>query len=386
MNTHSVWVVLALLLVICRSPVEAANFNKPKAITTVNPFATFVDVEGANPRLCIPRDGRVIALRGYKYPDKDYKSFTTNRERTTMNLIRSMWAVINQNLDPTKRDREKFQQWMTKFVTAINSGYYSKINNSERVDAKYRFADGKSGPDPSYGAKIALLNAAYLVSIVDSLGYWEPGQRQSVIAWGNNLYPQTLKDRRGRPLSKQSKDNVALRAAAYIAWGAVSGTQEPVDYAKKSYISALEPIGNDGAYLHWLKKADTAWKVDQAFREDDKTVGLLVLAAHIAKKTGTDFYSLKNDDGMELKDAIAWLLKAHFSPAETAESELLKDQLRIGAGLDVSHWSWTPIYFNDFPKDELANQLMEKSDIYRPSNGYHHRESMGPVSCLFDRR
>ena len=357
--------------------------NTVQPIKSVNPPRSVVGVIEGKVENCKLSHNRLSRFRYYQYPANDYKAFTGNRHLTTMNLVWSMHAVTVQMLNPETRDELKYKEWLKKFTKALQAGYYSEIKDG-KTNKMFVFGDGKGTPDPSYGAQIALLAASYLVSITDQFNLWESGQRQVVIDWGNKLYPLTTIDRKQRSLSQQSKDNVAMRALAYSAWGLVSGAEEPLVLAEKAYREGIKPIKDDGEYLHWLLKKDSAYSVNQAFREDDKTVGFLILSAHFAMKAGFDFYNLSNGRGKTIHDAVDWLLKAHFEPEKTRVADRLIDQAKMGDGMDVNDWAWTVIYASDFRTTDLGTKIEKLSLSFKPYGGYYHSGDMGPLSCLYD--
>lgn len=302
-----------------------------------------------------------------------------------MQLVWSAQMLMVQSLNPQQRDTTKIRQWISKFVSALKDGNYSKVMHTS-VQAKNVFQGGKGTPEPSYGAHIGLLNIAMLVSVVDELNLWESGERQVVIDWGNKLYPRALRSRTNKQLKIQWIDNRALAAATHVAWGLVSGSQEILDFGIELYDASIAIIKGDGEFNYILNIAQQAWRVDEAFKEDDKSVGYLVLAAHFAKKANIDLYSKANKKGKTIHDAVAWILKAHFNPEETNQKRLLLKQKRIGAGLEPRHWAWTVVYGVDFGDTPLGIELTAKSDEYWYEGGYWHHGSMGPLSCLFDRR
>ena len=365
--------------------VQAANWNKSKskpAVSSVNPVE-IIDITSASNTLCKAEATKTKPYARYKYPQFNYEEFTTSREATTNRLAHSMQAVTVTLLNSDTRDFDGFQGWLKKFVTAIDQGYYSKVDT--RKPKKTATAYGS--PDPGYGAKVVLLAAANLISVADSLGFWRGDQRDKVIDWGNRLYSLSKIDRLGRSLSKQGADNVAFRASTYISWGLVAGVPEAVSYGKKAFSTAMNYVNQDGSLLFWSRKAEKASNPREAFREDDKTVGLLVLAAHVAKKAGDDLYAAENRKGKTLHDAVAWVIKANISPQETKQADFLATQQLISTGMRYWHWSWTPIYATDFPDTKLGSRVGELSDKYRTDvSGYYHFESMGPTSCVYDRR
>ena len=378
----SLLVVLSLAVM----SVQAANWNnksrfKP-AVSSANPVE-IIDITSTPNALCKADGTRTRPFANYGYPQFNYEEFKSSRESTTNKLAASMHAVTVTLLNSDTRDSEGFQRWVVKFIKAIDDGYYSKVDISKPKKTAVLYG----GADPGYGAKIVLLAAANLVSVVDSLDFWQDGQREKVIDWGNKLYPQTKVDRAGRTLSQQGADNVAFRAAAYLSWGLVAGVPDAVEYGTRSFKTALNYVARDGSLLFWSKKAERASNPREAFREDDKTIGLLVLAAHIAQRGGDDLYSLQNKRGKTLHDAVGWTIKANINPEQTNQADFLATQQLITTGLRYWHWSWTPIYANDFRETELGMRVGELSDKYRTDiSGYYHFESMGPTSCLYDRR
>jgi len=365
--------------------VQAANWNKSKAkpiVSSINPVE-IIDVASAPNTLCRPDGTKTKPYANYKYPQFNYEEFTTSREATTNKLAHSMHAVTVTLLNTDTRDVDGFQRWIKKFVAAIDDGYYSKVDTSKGK----KTATSYGTPDPGYGAKVVLLASANLVSVVDSLGFWRGDQREKVIEWGNRLYSLSKIDRSGRSLSRQGADNVAFRASTYISWGLVAGVPEAVSYGKQAFNVAMNYVDDDGSLLFWSLKSDRASNPREAFREDDKTIGLLVLAAHVAKKAGDDLYSSENRKGKTLHDAVAWTIKANISPQKTEQADFLATQQLISTGMRYWHWSWTPIYATDFPDTKLGSRVGELSDKYRTDvSGYYHFESMGPTSCVYDRR
>jgi len=371
--------------------VQAANWNKSKVadikITSDREPVQIVDIEGAQGQLCsVPSTfQRAFQFRGFKYPDQDFPAWTPNRDDEAMQMVWSAQALMVQSLDPQQRDEDQIKQWISKFVAALEKGNYSKISYTQ-PKAEYVFEGGKGSPDPTYGINIGLLNVAMLVSVIDGLDLWEAGQREVVVEWGNKAYPLGLRNSRNMSLKNQWIDNRTLGAVAHVAWGLVSGSKEILDSGIKLYESGIGIIKADGEFNYILKIAQRAWRVDQAFREDDKSVGLLVLAAHFAKQAGIDLYSKTNKKGQTIHDAVSWILRAHFTPEQTNQKRKLLKQKRIGSGLAPRHWAWTVVYVKDFGDTPVGKQLLEKSDQYFPRGGYWHHESMGPISCLFDRR
>ena len=359
---------------------SAGNWNKPKSLKQNRDPSSIISLSNVNDDNCKLVAQQISPFRYYNYPPNDYKEFTPNREFETMNLVRSMQAAIVQTLNEEMRDEQKLKIWISKFVSALNKDNYSGITHS---GAWERFDHGKAGvPDPNYGANIAILTSAYLLSVIDELALWEENQRETIVEWGNKLVPLTKKHPKGFPLEKQGKDNVALMAATYIAWGLVAGSKEAIDLGKISYGIVLEEISEDGSYEFYQASAKNRSLNNQFLREDDKTIGLLVNAAHLAQYAGLDLYGKKNKRGKTVHDAVDWLMLAHFEPEKTKSAKFLMQQQRIGAGLVNYHWGWTAIYANDFPDRALSR----KSDELKPYGGWYHRESMGPTSCLFDRR
>lgn len=359
---------------------QGKDWSKPKALKQNREPVGIISLSGVNDLNCKLAAQQISPFRYFTYPPNDYTEFTPNREFETMNLVRSMQAVIVQTLNSEMRNDEKLKSWVSKFVGALKKGNYSKTRHT---GAWERFDHGKAGvPDPNYGANIAILTASYLVSIIDELDLWAGDQRETIIAWGNKLVPITQKHPKGFSLKQQGRDNVALMSATYIAWGLVAGSQQAIDYGVNAFDIVLAEIGTDGAYEFFQTTAKSRSHNNQFLREDDKTIGLLVNAAHLGRIAGLQLYKKRNKRGKTVHDAIDWLMLAHFEPEKTKNAEFLVNQQRIGSGLVNYHWGWTAIYANDFPDEPLS----KKSDELKPYGGWYHRESMGPTSCLFDRR
>lgn len=243
-------------------------------------------------------------------------------------------------------------------------------------------ADGKSSPDPGYGAQALLFAAAKLVSVADSLDAWtEKRDRDFVIDWGNNLQQESHRDRRGRAYSQQMNDNVAMRAKSYLAWALVSGVSSLRVESEKAFDNVLNRLNSDGSMTDWLYAGNYVYRQHLRLKEDDKAVGYLVVAAHLASMIGEDWFNKRSRRDKSLDDAVAWLIKAHTAPDSTKQARKLKDQARISTGMKLGDWAWTTVYITNRGNTPQGKQLRELSKNFE-GLGYWNRH-LGYASCYY---
>ena len=317
------------------------------------------------------------------FESADAEFVTSNHIRETRAIKKSIQGLLVLMLNPATRDESAFKKFLTDFVTHIDDGNFQGVRDSQRGISSFDYdADGRGTPDPGYGAQSLLVNVAKLVSLADSLNIWaSEEQREKVIRWGNKLRQESHQDRRGRTYSRQMNDNVAMRALSYLAWSMVSGSSALRKEAEKAFDHTLNRLNSDGSMTDWLDEKHRAHRKDSALKEDDKTVGYLVIAAHYASFLGADWYQKESYQGQTLDDAVAWLLSAHTKPDSTNQALKLKDQLKIGSGLNLGDWAWTTAYVADRADTPTGRALREVSKNYE-GLGYWNKQ-LGYTSCYY---
>ena len=355
---------------------EARNWNKPDPLTVDMSPISFLGPSSSHEK-CHSKGG------SYQFESVQAEFVTSNYNRELRSLKKSIQDVLALMLNPLTRNDSEFQVFLADFVKHLDEGNFRGVRDRQsNLTSQDKYADGKGTSDPAYGAQSLLLNVAKLVSLADALDLWSSEmQRSTVIQWGNNLQQESHPDRRGRPYREQGNDNVAMRAMSYLAWSLVSGVSSLREEAERAFESTLNRLNSDGSMTDWLEVKHRAYRKHLAFKEDDKAVGYLIVAAHYASFMGADWYSKKSRNGKSLDDAVAWLIKAHTDPESTSQASRLRDQAKIDSGMKLGDWAWTAVYVAN-RSDTSAGKRLNKLAKQYEGFGYWNKH-LGYTSCYY---
>ncbi len=192
--------------------------------------------------------------------------------------------------------------------------------------------DGPGTGSPVFATSATLITFAYAVSLFDRNGAWGAEQRESVIAWGNRL-----NENQNEKYEYSSVDSLAAIGAARMAWGAVTQQPEIFELGSREFFKLGQLLTSSAQF-------------EENLRDNNETVGLLVLAAEVAEQNGIPAYDIAFN-GVTLHDAVerqaAMTLKV--GQAEFADDSGDRARSYFRASGYLAHIAWIPIYLSRFP-------------------------------------
>lgn len=309
------------------------------------------------------------------------------------NFGKNAWCQAGAIVQPPmsgviERERKVLDQALAWFARAIQAAKAKPAGAQQLATELARMAEAGvftkldwsgSGSSPAHWQSNLLKNIAISVNVVDVQNGWQAGQRVAVIAWGNTVYKSTHYSAWGRKQSDRWPDTIATAAAAYLVWGAVAPDAKAYDEGLKDFdrvAKLLKAKSGTGSYYKGklAKSLPKGWGA----RIEDKTLGDLVFAAHVAKRQGTDLFTRPVGKGVSLYEAVVgW------------QSTLFDNNGAAVKGLDLSFlasqggersWAWTEYFVANFPDDAATQTLREKSA--RIGAGGYVSQALGPATCL----
>ncbi|KPQ10342.1 MAG: putative peptidoglycan binding domain [Saliniramus fredricksonii] len=273
-------------------------------------------------------------------------------------------------------DAARFEAFIADLVQAAEQGAYTQLD----------FRRDGNLSNPAHNQSTLLLNVAYFVSIVDHFDLWKPGQRETMIAWGDILRRQSRRTRgpgRGQiDPSVRWPDTVAMQAAANITWGIITHKISDIEAGIDDILSMLRRMHPDGPVRAFIRGPWTnAWMPDKNLYLQDHLIGFMVLAAHAAHYAGRDFFE-ERFNGTNLHESIAWHLDAIEDPQGFGGLSAKQDMHFFRGSGGFAYWGWVEPYIALFPDSDNAERMREMS---RRALGFrtHYRGAAGNTSCLF---
>jgi len=242
-----------------------------------------------------------------------------------------------------------------------------------------------NGSSPAHWQTNLLKNIAFAVNVVDHHSGWQPGKRSIVVDWGDKVYSNSHYTAWGRKQSQRWPDTIAAAAAAYISWGVVAPNSTALAEGRKDYHKVARLLRKKGGTrsYHGSRKYLKGMPKNWGTRLEDKTLGDLVIAAHVAGRKKIDLFN-HAPSGTSLYEAIVgWQNTLFENNGKAVKGEDLSFLATDG---EERSWSWTEYFIFNYPNDPRTAILRDKSEKIKKSDwsgfGYRGRAT-GPSTCLF---
>lgn len=290
------------------------------------------------------------------------------------------------------RGREKLTAALKWFNTAISS---AKVQPDQVQWLAYELtvlADNKafsrldwngSGSSPAHWQANLLKNIAFAMNVVDHMDGWKPGQRERVIRWGDSIYKSTHYTSWGRRQSDRWPDTVATAAAAYLSWGVVAPNNAAFSEGQKDFLAIAQTFKESGGTRSFYDNGKFARQLPDGWgsRIEDKMLGDMVIAAHVAQRADLDLFNLSPKGFSLYQTIVGW--QNTILGQEPPKSEDMSFLTNDG---EERSWSWTEYFIYNYPNDDLTETLRQKSRQIRSRSIYGYiGRATGPSTCLLRR-